>query len=674
MKKKLTYGAIICSMILIIGFGVIKYFYTSSDDEKKSLKIYISLLNEKKYEAMYDMLSDKSKNKISKADFIARNKNIYDGIEANDFKININSVKKHGKESAVNLDMSMNTLAGKLNFPNSISVIKEGNKKDYRIVWSSKVIFPNLEDDNKIRVSKFKAKRGNILDRNGDPLAVDGKVSEVGVVPKKLGDKKDDSLQRMSNLLEISMDDINKKLSASYVKDDMFIPLKVIAKDDKRTEALLKIPGVMINDKDARVYPLGEAAAHLTGYAQLINGEELEKYKNDGYSKDSIIGKSGLEKIYEKKLRGLDGVEIYIVDKSGSRKNTLLKKEVQNGTDVKLTIDNSIQSLSYDQLKEDAATSVAMNSKTGEVLALVSTPAYDPNDFVMGMSNDKWKGLNEDSKKPLYNRFQSNSTPGSVFKAITAAIGLDNKTIDPNENKNISGLKWQKDASWGGYFVTRVKDYGGNSNLLNAMIYSDNIYFAKAALDIGKDVFSDKLKGLGLGETIPFEYGMSKSQFAINNDIKTEIQLADSGYGQGEMLLNPLHLASMYTMFVNEGNMINPYLEYKATPETKVWKSKIISKESADIVLRDMIQVVENPGGTGHQAYINGLSIAGKTGTAEIKLTQQDTQGRELGWFAAMTTNHESNLLVVAMAEDVKLRGGSHYVVPKVRKVFEMLK
>lgn len=674
MKKNFTYIFIICSVLLITAIIVMKYFYTNSNDDKKSLSMYVSLLNEKKYEAMYDMISEESKRKISKADFIARNKNIYEGIEANNSKITINSVKKNGKESIVNLDMSMDTLAGKLNFPNSISVIKEGSKKSYKIVWSSKVIFPNLEDDNKIRVSKIKAKRGSILDRNGNPLAEDGKVSEVGVVPKKLGDKKDDSLQRVSNLLDISIDDINKKLSASYVKEDMFIPLKVIAKDDKRAEDLLKIQGVMINDKDARTYPLGEVAAHLTGYAQIINGEELEKNKQDGYSKDSIIGKSGLEKIYEKKLRGIDGSEIYITDKLGSKKNTLLKKEVKNGTDVKLTIDNNIQSLLYDQLKEDAATSVAMNSKTGEVLALVSTPAYNPNDFVMGISNDKWKSLNEDSKKPLYNRFQSNSVPGSVFKPITAAIGLDNKSIDQNENKNITGLKWQKDASWGGYFVTRVKDYGGNSNLLNAMIYSDNIYFAKAALDIGKDVFSDKLKGLGLGEIIPFEYGMSKSQFAVNNAIKTDIQLADSGYGQGEILLNPLHLASMYTMFVNEGNMINPYLEYKATPETKVWKSKVISKESADIVLKDMIQVVENPNGTGHQAYINGLSIAGKTGTAEIKLTQQDTQGRELGWFAAMTTNNKSNLLVVAMVEDVKLRGGSHYVVPKVRKVFEMLK
>lgn len=674
MKKKFIYLGIGLVLILGVSFWVYRYFYSGTVYAKKSINEFVNLINDKKYEKMYDMISEDSKKKISKEDFINRNKNIYEGIEANKIEAKVNKVENKGRESKVSIEINMNTMAGTLSFENTVNAIKEKGKKDYTLDWNSSFIIPNLEDDNKLRVSKIKAKRGNILDRNDKPLAMEGKVSEVGVVPKKLGDNKEESLNDIAKILEISREDIDKKLGASYVKEDMFIPLKTIATDDKRSENLLSIKGVMINNKDGRVYPLGQAASHLTGYVQLINAEELEKYKAEEYYKDSIIGKSGLEKIYEKKIRGIDGAEIYIVDKKGERKSTVLKKEVKNGENIKLTIDSSIQNVLYWQLKDDVGTAVAMNSKTGEVLALVSTPAYDPNDFVMGMSNDKWKMLNEDAKKPLYNRFQSNSTPGSVFKPIIGAIGLDNKTINPDESKNIKGLKWQKDNSWGGYFVTRVKDYGENSNLVNAMIYSDNIYFAKAALDIGKDKLSEKLKGLGLGESLPFEYGVSKSQFAVNNDIKTEIQLADSGYGQGEILLNPLHLASIYTMFVNEGNILDPYLEYKDKAEPKVWKPNAISKESADIILKDMIQVVENRNGTGHQAYINGLSIAGKTGTAEIKQNQQDTKGRELGWFAAISVNDKSNLLVIAMAEDVKEKGGSHYVVPKVKNAFENVK
>lgn len=674
MKKKFLYvGAGVISVFLI-SLGIYNYLYSGTSYAKKSINQFTKLLNEKKYDELYGLISEESKANISKDDFIKRNKNIYEGIEANNIEVKINKIENKGKKSSVNIDMNMNTLAGKLSFPNVVKVIKEKGKNDYSIEWKSSFIIPKLEDDDKIRVSKIKSKRGNILDRNDKPLAIEGKVLDVGIVPKKLGENKENDLNEVAKILSISRDDIDKKLGASYVKEDMFVPIKVIAEDDRRKEYLLNIKGVMINSKDARVYPLGEAAAHLTGYVQAINAEELEKYKDNEYFKDSIIGKAGLEKIYENKIRGIDGEEIYVVDKSGERKSTVLKKDVKNGENLKLTIDVSMQNMLYSQLKEDAGTAVSMNSKTGEVLALVSTPAYDPNDFIMGMASDKWKMLNEDAKKPLYNRFQSNSTPGSVFKPIIGAIGIDNKTINPEDNKNIKGLRWQKDSSWGGYFVTRVKDYGDNSNLLNAMVYSDNIYFAKAALDIGKDKLSEKLKGLGMGESIPFEYGVSKSQFAVKDDIKTEIQLADSGYGQGEILLNPLHLASIYSMFVNEGNVINPYLEYKNAAETKVWKANAVSKEAAGIILKDLIQVVENPKGTGHQAYINGLNIAGKTGTAEIKLNQQDTKGRELGWFAAMTVNDKSNLLVVAMVEDVKDRGGSHYVVPKVRNAFENIK
>ena len=162
--------------------------------------------------------------------------------------------------------------------------------------------------------------------------------------------------------------------------------------------------------------------------------------------------------------------------------------------------------------------------------------------------------------KPLYNRFQGTAAPGSSFKPITAVIGVDTKKLDPNADKKISGLSWQKNKSWGKYSVTRVSDYGGNSNLLNALVYSDNIYFAQVALDIGKDLFKDKLTSFGLSEKVPFEYPLYNSQFATDKNFKTEVQLADSGYGQGEVLLNPVHLASLYTMFQNQGSILNPYL------------------------------------------------------------------------------------------------------------------
>jgi penicillin-binding protein len=273
----------------------------------------------------------------------------------------------------------------------------------------------------------------------------------------------------------------------------------------REKQVFYAIPGIMINDKAARVYPLGVQAAHLTGYVQSINAEELEVKKDKEYTGSSVIGKAGLENLYEDKLRGIDGGEIYITDTNGVKISSLVTKEVKNGENIKLTIDSAMQSTLYAQFASDKGVSVAMNPNTGEVLALVSTPGYDPNDFVMGMSTAKWDSLNGDTNKPLNNRFKATYAPGSTFKPITTAIGLNTNTLDPNANKNISGLSWQKDSSWGSYSVTRVSEYEGGSNLLNAMVYSDNIYFAQTALDIGKDKFQAGLKSLGFNESMEFD-------------------------------------------------------------------------------------------------------------------------------------------------------------------------
>ncbi|OOM82300.1 beta-lactam-inducible penicillin-binding protein [Clostridium puniceum] len=675
-KKKNFYlflgvGVVVVPLIICV---IALFMYNKTHKPEYKLTEYVNLVNSKDYDKMYELIDNETKKTISKDDFIARNKNIYEGIKASDIKVEVKKVDNSANQATIEYETTMNTLAGELKFTNSIIMTREIGK-DYTLKWDSKAIFPELTDTDKVRVKTLKAKRGDIIDRNGAKFATDSISSNVGIVPGNLGENKDTSIEEIAKLLETSVEYINKQLNAAYVKPDMFVPIKAIPYGDERVSSLMKIPGVQINDKDARIYPLGVKAAHLTGYVQIINAEELEKHKDEEYNENSIIGKAGLEKTYEQTLRAIDGAEIYIQNKDGVKKLSLITKEVKDGIDLKLTIDSNMQNLLYSQLEKDKGVSVAMNPSTGEVLALVSAPSYNPNDFVLGMTNDKWNSLNNDSNKPLYNRFQGTVVPGSSFKPITAVIGLDTKKLDPNADKKISGFSWKKDSSWGNYSVTRVSDYSGNSNLLNALVYSDNIYFAQAALDIGKDAFKDKLNSFGFSEKIPFEYPLYNSQFSSDKNFKTEVQLADSGYGQGEVLLNPVHLASLYTMFENEGNIITPYLEYKQVTEIKMWKANVASKESSNLILQDLIQVVENPNGTGHAAFTNGLSIAGKTGTAEIKASQDDTKGTELGWFVGMTTNKApNNLLVVMMAEDVKDRGGSHYVVPKVKKALETVK
>jgi len=246
------------------------------------------------------------------------------------------------------------------------------------------------------------------------------------------------------------------------------------------------------------------------------------------------------------------------------------------------------------------------------VLALVSTPAFDSNDFILGMSKEQWKILNEDKRKPLYNRFRQKLCPGSSFKPIIAAIGLSTGAINPTEDYGNVGRRWRKDASWGNYYVTTLHTYEPVI-LENALIYSDNIYFAKAALKIGKDNLKEELNKLGFNQKLPFEITMAQSQYSNSESIESEVQLADSGYGQGQVLINPLHLASIYTAFANKGNIIKPYLLYKEGAQPELWLEQAFTPGIADMVKIAMQKVVNTSEGTGYAAHRDDIVLAGKT-------------------------------------------------------------
>ena len=507
-------------------------------------------------------------------------------------------------------------------------------------------------------------------------LAGEGTVSSVGLVPGKMNENSEEDIKKLSELLEISEDRINSLLGASYVQDDTFVAITNVAKENyDLKEQLLEIPGVKITDATARVYPYGEEIAHLIGYVQNITAEELEENSDKGYTANSVIGKTGLERVYEDRLRGYDGSEIYITDSQGNRNQTIAKIDVQNGEDIKLTIDVSIQSYVYEEFKNDKSAVVIMNPKTGEILALCSTPSYDTNDFILGISSSKWESLQNDANNPLYNRYQASYAPGSSFKPVIGAIGLTTGKIDKDEDFGTSGTAWQKDSSWGTYNVTTLATYSGKANLLNALIYSDNIYFAKAALKIGSDTLSSELNRIGFNKQIDFAQAMTASTFANNSTFESEIQLADTGYGQGKVLTNPVHMASIYSAFVNNGNMIKPYIEYAEMPKSEVYIQNAFSSDAANTIKEDLIQVVENPNGTAHEAQISGVTLAGKTGTAEIKESQDDETGTELGWFNAFIADENSSkqYLIISMVEDVKGRGGSHYLLPKVKSIFQKI-
>ena len=639
IAKKIAIGF----ALVIAGAGAVLFYKNNiAMNPGETLLKYMSYAEDGEYEKMYDLLDEDSKNSISKEEFIKRNKNIYKGIGIKTIDAEVTSKKR---EPVVTYHVKMQTSAGTISYNNKTEFVK-GNRR-YRMEWDDSVIFPQLGAKDKVRVVTLHARRGTIKDAKGNALAVQGKIYSVGFVPGKM-DK--NSVKLAAKKLGMSKEEITKKLDQRWVTKDSFVPL---IKLKEYSKDLLDIKGIIVSTETGRIYPLGEAASHLIGYMQ--NGE----------------GKAGLEKLYDDQLNGTDGLEIYIADANGQKKQSLAVKAQIDGKDLETTIDSRLQKNIYEQYKKDKSAHVAMNPTTGEVRALVSTPSYDAQAFILGMTQEKWSKINNDKRHPMQNRFKSTFAPGSSLKPIIAAIGLSQNKFSATEDFGNSGKRWQKNKSWGGYYVTTLHDYSGH-NVTNALIYSDNIYFAKAALKIGKDTLKDQFDNLLFGKELKFTFGLNKSSYGMDG-FTSEIQLADSGYGQGKMMVNPVHMAAIYTAFSNKGNMIKPYLIKQKDSKKEVLKKNVFSKDAVKTVNNAMKQVISNPNGTGHAAQINGISLRGKTGTAEIKLTQTDTKGTELGWFVTIMpkTEYKESLQLISMTEDVKKRGGSGYVVNKTKKILE---
>ena len=592
MKKKVVIISVIAVAVIALITVAILVLNKEKQNPEEILKTYFAHIEKQNYEEMYNMVHSNT----DKEEFLKRNKNIYEGIHAKKIKIEITSIQNEKKKVIITYLTKMNTSAGDVEIENTAKLSKDDSKK-YKIEWSSNLIFPELNNDYKVRVSNTEGKRGSILDRNGNILA---------------------------------------------------------------------------ETKTNREYPYKDITAHITGYVQGITAEELESKAEKGYNPHSIIGKTGLEQVYEERLKGKDGLKIYIEDNNGNIVKTIAETKGNNGEDIKLTIDINLQTKLYEKIKNDKGFFVVMNPQTGEILALVSTPSYDPNKFVTGMTNDEWNSISTNEAKPLFTRFISTWCPGSTFKPITGAIGLTTGNLSEDDEFNYSGLAWQKDSSWGDHKITTLTAYSGKKNLKNALIHSDNIYFAQAALKIGEKTFTEGLDKIKFNEDIDFELDTNKSTYSNSERIEREATLADSGYGQGQLLVNPIHMASIYSAFVNEGNMVKPYIECKENREKEYLVKNAFSKEAANIIREDLIQVVESPTGTAHDLKVNGVKLAGKTGTAELKASKEE-KGKTLGWFNCFTVDEEldKSMLIVSMVEDGGSNGGSRYLKKIIRTLFE---
>ncbi|MBF0985732.1 MAG: penicillin-binding transpeptidase domain-containing protein [Clostridiales bacterium] len=612
--------------------------YSNFSSPARVIRAFYKNVNNHKYEELYNLVETD----MSKEEFTNKMKSVYDGMEVSSAWVTISINLKNSDVVNLKYVTNLNTVAGKLTFSNKSTLVKVNGK--YKIKWDNSFLYPKLKNNQKIRVSTLKAKRGAIYDRNKNILAKDAKAYSIGIVAGKI--KSDDDLRAISKLLNITYKDIKAELAKPYVVDGTFVHLKNIDREQQELKtALLKIPAVKIIDYDIREYPYNEKLSTLLGFVQ-----------NDD-------GKSGLELTFNSQLKGLNGCEIY-VDDEGINVDTILKKDRVNGKNIDLTIDVKLQELIYEKFKDVESATVAMNYTTGEILALVSTPSYETNKISLGISDNEWNEIVNNKKKPLFTRFLSKYTPGSTMKPIVAAIGLDTDSFTDIENFGKSVKSWQKDSSWKDFYVTTLEVYNGESNLEKALIHSDNVYFAKAALKIGKNLFKQELDRYGFNKPLNFE---QNTDISVYGNIDSEAKLAVSGFGQGEMEVNPIFMAKIYSAFANNGNAVTPYiLQREGNDQNTVNSVNLIKPLTANKIKNDLKKVIDE--GTGKLAKIDGKNLYGKTGTAEIKMTKDDKSGEEIGWFNVFDDN---KLLIVNMVENAKKLNGSKFSVKNLREVFD---
>ena len=542
--------------------------------------------------------------------------------------------------------------------------------------------YSELAEGNRIRIIPSMAPRGTFYDCNGELLVQNRPGFTVSLLPLT-APISEDVIQRLSELIKVPVEDIKKKIAAHSgfdpirIKTDVTPDIVTIIEEQKEN-----YPGVVIEVLPIRDYMNKQEAAHTYGYVSEINDMELEKMKDDGYKTGDIIGKFGLGKVYDKELRGVNGGQQVEVDVSGRPVEILGKKEPIPGDDLYLTIDKNLQAAAEKAVDEQlkainahAAAAVALNPQTGEILAIVSRPAFDPNLFAHGISTKDWNALNNNPYHPMDNKAISGEyPPGSTFKIVTGTAALTEAVVSPEELINDTGRHW---------IIPKGNSEGEALGLINfrqAMAHSDNVYFYEMGNRLGIDRLERYARMFGLGKATGIDLPYEASGLVANRRYKElnfedgEWYLSetfDAAIGQGFNLVTPLQAAMVMGEIAADGKRYRPHVVKRIVgPDGSVIKDfqpELLSTLDVDPrvirLVQDGLHDVTKYGTAASSFRGFNIDIAGKTGTAE------NSHGRDHGWFVAYGPFDNPNIVVAVIVEQGGF--GAQSAVPIGRKILE---
>ncbi len=546
--------------------------------------------------------------------------------------------------------------------------------------------YRNFSEKNILRALELPAPRGRIFDRNGEKILYNKPSFNIRIFPREITDV-EELAEKLAKIINVPEKKLLKKLR-KIADLKSFYPV-TIAKDINREELLLvekskeALEGVFLEVGHKRFYPHGEAAAVLLGYTGIANAEEERTYGR--IKAGGKLGKMGVEKVFDSELRGTNGLEYVMVNAHGkvisdsvaallpTRKN---RKMVQ-GKDIHLTIDAQLQKVAYEALGKEKGAIVAMDVRSGEILAMVSRPSYRPEHISKELSPTEQKRKKKESFSLLNRSTQGTYPPGSVLKIITAFALLEEKTADPKSSVYCPGY----------YFVNKKRfncwreEGHGHMNLHKAIVESCDVYFYDLSLKLGVDGLYPYLKKFGLGEktgiALPEKRGVSPSRTWKRKHLKEPWYLGETvilAIGQGYVTTTPLQISVMTSAIANGGIIVKPKIrktEEKKTPQITGAVQRLDAK-SVSFLKKALYGAVNEHRGTGIYARSKITSVSGKTGTAQVvsaKFESKKKRFQDHAWFTSYAPSDSAEISVTVLVEN----GGSGSVAaaPIAKKIIE---
>jgi penicillin-binding protein 2 len=539
-------------------------------------------------------------------------------------------------------------------------------------------VYLSRSENNRIRLQYVDSSRGMILDRNGDILVDNRPSYDLYVIPEDIQDRAD-LFSKLQGLIELDPDQTAQQFN-TVARSMPFKPV-LIKKDISRDELAriethgFDLPGIVIKVKPQRRYSRGDLAPHVLGYLGEVTEKQLQKGTYKNIRSGDLIGKTGIEWKWQTMLHGIRGGEQVEVDAAGRKIQVISRKAPISGSDVFLTIDTELQTLAKNLLLEKHGAIVCLNPMNGEILALASTPSFDPNLFIKGIDRKTWKEMVTSKDFPLQNRALTGQyPPGSVFKIVVALAALQEGVITADEEIFCGGaffLGKSKFRCW--------KKYGhGKVNLHKALVESCDVYFYTVGKRLGIDKIAKYAKLLGMGRESGLALGNEKNGLVPTKEWKMRRygvpwqtgETISCSIGQSFVLATPIQMATLISAVFNGGVIHKPQITkwirepggertHRFTPQPP--EKLGIKKEYLNVVKNALCGVVNEPRGTAKKARVKGFTVAGKTGTAQVIAMKKDPalkkeeeipwKYRDHAWFIALAPAEAPEIAVAVIVE-----------------------